>query len=585
MAQTLTLLYQTHWKKESVMKRTIINLILQLVIAGMIVQANAQTSTYKDVVVVINGASPISDSIGTYFAQRRNISNDNIVRITAPTTEEIDSVQFENMRSQIESILISRNLKDSINYIVTTKGMPLKVKRSMADANSSVESELTLILGPYASSIGNNGRIISPYYGKRDNFTRSKYGIYLVTRLDGYTFTDIKGIIDRASSIPATIPTSAMFVLDMDPTKSLSHFLNTNMQRVADSLNVRGLTTNLDATTAYLTTQSNVLGYASWGSNDANCQLYTTNAKPMNTYLPGAIAETYVSTSARSFSTPAVYGQSLIADLISEGVTAAKGYVYEPYSNAMADVNILFPMYTNGFTVAESFYASSYFLGWMDVVIGDPKYRIVSTRVPQDAVNLSSPNDGSQLPVEMTSFTTAAQKMAAQLKWNTATEVNNYGFEIERRVIASNAWAKVGFVSGSGTSNTAHSYTFADNNLSAGKYAYRLKQIDNDGAFKYSNSTEVTIVGVAKELKIFGNYPNPFNPSTKVQFAVPENGNVSLRVYNVIGQEVATLFNGAAEAGNLYTANFDGSHMASGLYFSVLEYGNQRVTNKMMMTK
>jgi hypothetical protein len=175
--------------------------------------------------------------------------------------------------------------------------------------------------------------------------------------------------------------------------------------------------------------------------------------------------------------------------------------------------------------------------------------------------------------------------MAAQLKWNTATEVNNYGFEIERRVIASNAWAKVGFVSGSGTSNTAHSYTFADNNLSAGKYAYRLKQIDNDGAFKYSNSTEVTIVGVAKELKIFGNYPNPFNPSTKVQFAVPENGNVSLRVYNVIGQEVATLFNGAAEAGNLYTANFDGSHMASGLYFSVLEYGNQRVTNKMMMTK
>jgi hypothetical protein len=189
------------------------------------------------------------------------------------------------------------------------------------------------------------------------------------------------------------------------------------------------------------------------------------------------------------------------------------------------------------------------------------------------------------LPVEMTSFTAAAQSMSAQLKWNTATEVNNYGFEIERRAITSSAWAKVGFVAGNGTSNTAHNYTYADNNLIAGTYAYRLKQIDNDGAFKYSASTEVAIAGVPKELKLFSNYPNPFNPSTKVQFTVPENGNVRLLVYNVIGQEVATLFNGAVEAGNLYTANFDGSHMASGLYFSVLEFGNQRITHKMMMTK
>ena len=189
------------------------------------------------------------------------------------------------------------------------------------------------------------------------------------------------------------------------------------------------------------------------------------------------------------------------------------------------------------------------------------------------------------MPVEMTSFTAAPHNMSAQLKWNTATEVNNYGFEIERRAITSSAWAKVGFVAGNGTSNTAHNYTYADNNLIAGTYAYRLKQIDNDGAFKYSASTEVAIAGVPKELKLFSNYPNPFNPSTKVQFTVPENGNVRLRVYNVIGQEVATLFDGAAEAGNLYTVNFDGTHMASGLYFSVLEYGNQRITHKMMMTK
>jgi len=163
--------------------------------------------------------------------------------------------------------------------------------------------------------------------------------------------------------------------------------------------------------------------------------------------------------------------------------------------------------------------------------------------------------------------------------------VNNYGFEIERRAISSSAWAKVGFIAGNGTSNVVHNYTYADNNLSTGEYIYRLKQIDNDGAFKYSASTEVAITSVPNELKLFGNYPNPFNPSTKVQFTIPENGNVRLRVYNVLGQEVATLFEGAAEAGNLYTANFDASRMASGLYFSVLEFGNQRITHKMLMVK
>ena len=212
---------------------------------------------------------------------------------------------------------------------------------------------------------------------------------------------------------------------------------------------------------------------------------------------------------------------------------------------------------------------------------GTPYTTAVTTNVMS---NWTVANSGA-FPVEMTSFTAAAQKMSAQLKWNTATEVNNYGFEIERRAIASNVWAKVGFVSGNGTSNIAHNYTYADNNLSAGTYAYRLKQIDNDGAFKYSASTEVAIAGVPTELKLFGNYPNPFNPSTKVQFTVPENGNVRLRVYNIIGQEVATLFNGAAEAGNLYTVDFDASRMASGLYFSVLEFGNQRITHKMMMTR
>ena len=573
------------------MEKRNIYLSLQLLLVGAFISASAQTATYNDVLVVINSASGISDSVGSYFANIHNIPEQNIVRITAPTTEEIDSVQFENLRSQIESALISRNLKDSINYIVTTKGVPLKVLRWTPNANSSVESELTLILGPYASYISQNGRLISPYYNQRQNFTHAQYGIYLVTRLDGYSYNDIKSLIDRSAVIPRSIPSGATFILDEDPTYNTSiPYLNTYLSNAANLLRTRGQNCILDTTTVYLTHQTNVIGYVSWGSNDRNQQYYTTNAIPMNTYLPGAIGETYVSTSARNFATPPTYGQSLIADLIAEGITAVKGYVYEPYSNAMADASILFPMYVDGYTVAESYYSSSYFLGWMDVVIGDPKFRLLPTRLPQDTVNTGSTNNGTALPVELTSFTATAQNTGAMLKWSTATEVNNNGFDIERCTVNSeqqpeNSWAKVGFLAGNGTSNTTHNYAFADNNLAAGTYAYRIKQIDNDGTFKYSASTEVTIAGVPKELKLYGNYPNPFNPSTKVQFTVPENGNVRLSVYNVLGQEVATLFNGTAESGNLYTTNFNASRMSSGIYFSVLEFGNQRITHKMLMTK
>ncbi len=193
--------------------------------------------------------------------------------------------------------------------------------------------------------------------------------------------------------------------------------------------------------------------------------------------------------------------------------------------------------------------------------------------------------NGGALPVELTSFTAIAQKTGALLKWSTATEVNNHGFDIERRTIGSTSWAKVGFVAGNGTSNIAHNYSYADNNVTAGKYAYRIKQIDNNGNFKYSASAEISVAGLPRELKLYSNYPNPFNPSTKVQFTIPENGNVRLNVYNVIGQKVATLFDGAAEAGTLYTANFNASNMSSGIYFNVLEFGNQHITHKMMLTK
>jgi len=571
------------------MKKGIFWLGIQLIVAGACIHTSAQTWTYKDVLVVINSASEISDSVGSYFAVTHNIPEQNIVRITAPTTEEIDSVQFENLRTQIESALISRNIKDSINYIVTTKGVPLKVHRWTPNANSSVESELTLILGPYTSYIGNNGRLISPYYNQRQNFTHAKYGIYLVTRLDGYSFSDIKSLIDRSSVIRRSIPNGATFVLDQDPTYATTiPYLNTYLSNAANLLHARGQNTVLDTTTVYSTYQTNVLGYVSWGSNDRNQQNYTINAKPMNTYLPGAIAETYVSTSARSFETPPNYGQSLVADLIAEGITAVKGYVYEPYSNAMSDASILLPMYVDGYTVAESYYASSYFLGWMDVVIGDPKFRLLPTRLPADTSASQDSTNMHPLPVQLSSFTGTSAKNGVQLMWQTATEVDNYGFEIERRTVNSeqqtvNDWQKIGFISGNGTSNVQKKYSYSDIVTTSGSYVYRLKQIDIDGSFTYSQSVEVTVQRL-QQFALAQNYPNPFNPSTAINYQVPVNSPVTLKVYSMLGREVATLVNETKEAG-IYTVQFNASHLSSGTYFFKLTTDHFSSVRKMTLMK
>ena len=242
---------------------------------------------------------------------------------------------------------------------------------------------LTLILGNYASSIGGNGIVFSPYYYQNAHFSRAAYGIYLATRLDGYNFEEIKYMIDKADRQVDTnhkhlqLVNNAKFVFDEDPVWN-SNLPGLNSAMVSASLIVtnKGYNNLLNTDSVYVTNQSNVIGYVSWGSNDHYANNYTQYAKPHNTWHPGAIVETYVSTSGRTFAWPPSYGQSLIADLIEEGVSGAKGYVYEPYSFAMAIVSVLFDRYTSDYNLAESFYMSSRSLSWMDVVIGDPKASI-----------------------------------------------------------------------------------------------------------------------------------------------------------------------------------------------------------------
>jgi hypothetical protein len=194
---------------------------------------------------------------------------------------------------------------------------------------------------------------------------------------------------------------------------------------------------------------------------------------------------------------------------------------------------------------------------------------------------------GTAMPVELSSFSAAAIGSTVKLSWNTATEINNYGFEIERmsnvKGQTSDGWEKMGFVNGNGNSNSTKSYSYEDKNVTPGKYSYRLKQIDSDGQFEYSKTIEVDMNGVNK-FELSQNYPNPFNPTTTIRFNLPEAGNVKLTLFNILGQEIKTLVNEVKEAGT-HTINFNAGELNSGMYIYKIEAGSFVQTRKMTLVK
>lgn len=186
------------------------------------------------------------------------------------------------------------------------------------------------------------------------------------------------------------------------------------------------------------------------------------------------------------------------------------------------------------------------------------------------------------IPVELTAFSASIHNGQVVLNWATATEINNAGFEIEHKSANSN-WKNIGFVNGNGSTTEPQSYTFADKSPVAGVNYYRLKQVDFDGTFEYSNVVEVS-VGIPTVFAVEQNYPNPFNPSTVINYQIPSSEFVSLKVFNVIGKEIATLINEVQPAGN-YSVTFDADNLPSGLYLYRLEAGKYSKTMKMMLVK
>ena len=193
----------------------------------------------------------------------------------------------------------------------------------------------------------------------------------------------------------------------------------------------------------------------------------------------------------------------------------------------------------------------------------------------------------SMIPVELSSFTASANENSVTLNWSTATETNNSGFSIERKTPLDERWIEIGFVPGFGSTTERKSYSFTDVNLSMGGYSYRLKQIDFDGTVEYSNEV-FSEVSAPKNFALMQNYPNPFNPSTTIEFSIPQTSNVSIEVYSVIGELVASLGNHSLDAG-YHSFDFDASNLPSGTYVYQLKATGQNGTfvdtKKMLLMK
>ena len=319
----------------------------------------------KRVLVVINRNSPDSQAIGKYYVQKRLIPSTNVIEVSTGTEEEITRDSFS---LDVEPDLRSKlgGMRGKIDYIVLTKGFPLRfVEGRGVDAYISVmemgRDRRDAITNPQIK------QMISPYVGKNEPFSREKFGFYLVTRLDGYTVSDAKALVDRSLAAKGDL---GPFVFDYAANRTTQGYgqLQGKYVPAVEQLKNRGFGVIADSEKTMVVPSQPIMGYLSWGSNDDGFKLDDYHKLK---FKPGAIAETFVSTSGRTFR-PTSGGQSLIADLVAQGVTGVKGYVSEPFLYSMAQPEILFDRYTRGYTLAESFYMASPIIGNRDVVIGDP---------------------------------------------------------------------------------------------------------------------------------------------------------------------------------------------------------------------
>ena len=347
-------------------------------LAGLLAQSA------DNVLLVVNESSPISRRIGDYYVHKRSIPLANVCRLHVTDAEQIDFTIYDQQVEQpVAAFLKSAKLEEKILYIVTMLGVPLRVRGPGGPRETetcAVDSELALLYGKmHGARFPHKGFVPNPFFQKRDRpFRHPDFPIYLVTRLAGYDFADVKGEIDR--SLAAR--NRGKFVIDLseDDESPGNHWLRTAAMLLPADRVV------YDDTSKPLYDVKDVIGYAAWGSNDKNRRRRHLGF----TWLAGAIATEFVSTDGRTFARPpenwafstwkdsdrprwfADSPQGLSADYIHDGATGCSGHVEEPFLGACPRPEILLPAYYSGRNLAESYYVSIPALSWMNIVVGDP---------------------------------------------------------------------------------------------------------------------------------------------------------------------------------------------------------------------
>lgn len=302
----------------------------------------------------------------------------------------------------------------------------------------------------------------------------------------------------------------------------------------------------------------------------------------------GAITTSYRNIGAWSAisGNPFSQGNSYIVDIYGNNSTNTINYTYGTSQSVAANT---FDLWIDGALVGDDLGKAQLsnnvnIDSWM--FYGESSAGNVANIFLDDFVYTNQISD-APLPVQLTSLNAFVQNNYVNLKWTTSTEVQNLGWEIERlkdsKIEKSNNWEKIGFVKGNGTTNSPKEYSFVDNSRLFGNYSYRLKQIDIDGSYEYSNVVSVN-VGLKPIVFDMKNYPNPFNPETKIEFEIPNSAFVNLSVYNSLGEKIATLVDEFYEEG-IYQKSFDGRNFPSGVYFAVLKADQAHVIKKMLLVK
>ncbi len=287
-----------------------------------------------------------------------------------------------------------------------------------------------------------------------------------------------------------------------------------------------------------------------------NLYTATTNSPyPFSKSTDGGLTWTVV-----SYQPAAMRGATL--DLINHIYIAGNGGVYKSTDNGATFIN-------HNFTTSSN-----------KILTFDYKILVCATGTTTGGVWVYA--DSALIPVELSGFSAVARDGKVELIWTTSTELNNSGFEVQRSTY-NETFENLAFIPGFGTTTEPHSYSFIDQHVTNRNYKYRLKQIDFDGSFEYSKTVEVEVV-LPFKFALEQNYPNPFNPATIIKFSTPLKTNVQLKVYDLLGNEIAELINEEMDAGT-YEFNFDASDIPAGVYFYALSTGELTQTKKMILLK